>query len=45
MVKPKELEQLYPNGVTISHEKYNDHMQLLQFIPPVQHEFYKNLKK
>lgn len=45
MVKPKELEQLYPNGLAISNEKYNDLMELLQFIPPIHHEFYKNLKK
>jgi len=45
MVKPKELEQLYPNRLAISNEKYNDLMELLQFIPPIHHEFYNNLRK
>ncbi|KAL4135598.1 hypothetical protein QTP88_007196 [Uroleucon formosanum] len=45
MAKPKQLEQLYPNGLAISNEKYNDLMELLQFILPIHHEFYKSLKK
>lgn len=45
MAKPKELEQLYPNGLAISNEKCNDLMELLKFIPPIHQEFYKNLKK
>lgn len=45
MAKPKILGQLYPNGNDLSKEKYKDLMELLQFIPPIHHEFYKNLKK
>lgn len=44
MAKPKELQKLYPNGHSIQKEKYNDLTELMQFIPPIHHDFYKNIK-
>ncbi|KAL4153193.1 hypothetical protein QTP88_001026 [Uroleucon formosanum] len=45
MAKPKELQKLYPNGHPIQKEKYNDLIELMQFIPPIHHDFYKNIKQ
>lgn len=39
-----ELNQLYPHGKTITTEKLNDLMDLLKYVPPEFHSFYKNLK-
>ncbi|CAI6376053.1 unnamed protein product [Macrosiphum euphorbiae] len=44
MAKPKELQKLYPNGHSIQKEKYNDLTELMQFIPPIHHDFYKNIE-
>jgi len=38
------LPILYPDGVPISVQKYQNLQQLLKYIPPVDHEFYKCLK-
>jgi hypothetical protein len=35
---------LYPNGRTLTKEKLKDLMDLYQYIPPVHHPFYKELK-
>lgn len=45
MAKPKELQNLHPNGHPIQKEKYNDLIELMQFIPPIHHDFYKNIKQ
>lgn len=39
-----ELPLLYPNGNTINEAKKKDLLQLMELIPPIHHEFYKNLK-
>lgn len=39
-----ELEVLYPEGRKISSEKKKDLECLLEYIPPIYHSFYKNLK-
>lgn len=38
-----ELSQLYENGLPIKLEKYKNLQELLPFIPPVHHPFFKNL--
>jgi hypothetical protein len=35
---------LYPNGRTLIKEKRNELLGLCQYIPPVHHPFYKELK-
>ncbi|CAH4034232.1 unnamed protein product [Pieris brassicae] len=40
-----ELDILYPVGKTISVEKKKDLLELLQYIPPINHNFYKNIKE
>lgn len=41
----KNIDQplLYPKGRTVTGEKWRDMMDLLKFIPPVKHDYYKNL--
>lgn len=39
-----ELDVLYPVGKQISVEKKKDLIELLQYIPPVYHDFYTNIK-
>ncbi|CAH1106789.1 unnamed protein product [Psylliodes chrysocephalus] len=41
----KNIDQplLYPKGRTVTKEKWRDMMDLLKFIPPVKHDYYKNL--
>lgn len=39
-----ELEPLYPGGREIQKAKYKDLQDLKQYIPPIYHEFYDNLK-
>lgn len=39
-----ELDLLYPLGKQISVEKKKDLIELLQYIPPVYHDFYNNIK-
>jgi len=39
-----EPELLYPNGKGISKEKKKDLLSLLKYVPPVYHNFYKQLK-
>ncbi|XP_074028086.1 uncharacterized protein [Leptinotarsa decemlineata] len=39
-----ELPLLYPNGNTINEAKKRDLLQLMELIPPIHHEFYKNLR-
>nr|XP_033325321.1 uncharacterized protein LOC117219890 [Megalopta genalis] len=34
---------LYPKGRTVTREKWRDMMDLLKYIPPVEHDYYKNL--
>lgn len=43
---PDFLSQMlaYPNGRKISVEKQKDLIELLQYIPPIHHEFYENLQ-
>lgn len=38
------IPPLYPEGVAISQKKYNDLMELLKFVPPIYHDFYKSLR-
>ena len=38
------LPQLYPEGRHITPEKKQDLMTLLKYVPPVHHQFYKDLK-
>jgi hypothetical protein len=45
MAKPKELQNLYSNSHPIQKEKYKDLIELMQFIPPIHHDFYKNIKQ
>lgn len=42
----KNVDQLllYPKGRTVTREKRRDMMDLLKFIPPVTHNYFKNLK-
>lgn len=40
----QNLEILYPDGHVISDKKKKDLMELLNFIPPVNHCFYNELK-
>ena len=37
------LKSLYINARPITHEKYKDMMQLLPYIPPVHHKYFKTL--
>ena len=37
------LKFLYINARPITHEKYKDMMQLLPYIPPVHHKYFKTL--
>lgn len=39
-----ELDLVYPDGKEISKEKKKDLIELLEYVPPVHHEFYKNIK-
>ena len=39
-----ELPLLYENGRSINVKKLDDIMSLLQFIPPLYHDFYKKLR-
>ena len=39
-----ELPVLYENGRSINVKKLDDIMSLLQFIPPLYHDFYKKLR-
>lgn len=39
-----DLDLLYPEPVTINTAKYNNLMKLLQYIPPIHHDFYKTLQ-
>ncbi|CAH0730418.1 unnamed protein product, partial [Brenthis ino] len=38
------LDVLYPNGRPIEKKKYEDLLQLLPYVPPIRHDFYRNLK-
>lgn len=42
----KNIDQplLYPIGRTVTREKRKDMMDLLKFIPPIKHNYYKNLR-
>lgn len=40
----EKLNMLYPEGHAISDNKKKDLLELLNFIPPVHHSFYKELK-
>lgn len=42
----KNVDQplLYPTGRTVTREKRKDMMDLLKFIPPIKHDYYKNLR-
>lgn len=42
----KNVDQplLYPKGRTVTREKRRDMMDLLKFIPPVNHNYFKNLR-
>lgn len=40
----KDLDILYPNGKELTTEKIANLLFLTQYIPPVYHEFYRNLK-
>lgn len=40
-----ELDILYPVGKTISVEKKKDLLELLQYIPPINHNFYIDIKE
>ncbi|GBO13109.1 hypothetical protein AVEN_233885-1 [Araneus ventricosus] len=35
---------LYPTGRTVTREKRKDMMNLLKFIPPIKHDYYKNIR-
>lgn len=39
-----QLDVLYPEGKQISVEKKKDLVELLQYIPPIHHAFYTNIK-
>ena len=39
------LEPLHPNGHSISDAKYADILHLLNYVPPVHHDFYKSLQQ
>lgn len=39
-----ELEPLYPGGRFIEAAKFKDLQELKEFIPPIKHAFYNNLK-
>lgn len=39
-----ELEQMYPKGRAITKEKKKDLLSLMDFVPPIYHTFYENLK-
>ncbi|CAG4955519.1 unnamed protein product [Colias eurytheme] len=39
-----ELELLYPDGKAISKEKKKDLLDLLDYIPPIHHQFYTSIK-
>lgn len=41
---PNQLDILYPRGRPITKEKKKDLLSLLKYIPPIHHNFYKNLK-
>ncbi|CAH0718253.1 unnamed protein product, partial [Brenthis ino] len=38
------LDVLYPNGRPIEKKKYEDLLQLLPYVLPIRHDFYRNLK-
>ena len=38
------LELLYPNGNVITEAKKKDLLSLLQYVPPLHHDFYQNFK-
>lgn len=42
----KNVDQplLYPKGRSVTREKRRDMMDLLKFIPPVKHDYFKNLR-
>jgi hypothetical protein len=43
-MQPKDLQLLFVNGRSIENVKYTDLQELKNFIPPIHHEFYDNLK-